>query len=62
MCRSERRPAAPRVHVPLKRTPLTAQDKAQWRDKVREECLQRTKEHRQNMLWRLRQVIYPRGV
>ena len=45
-----------------KRAPLTAQDRAQWRDKVREECLQRAKEHRQSMLWRMRQVVYPHSV
>ncbi|CAL5222200.1 g4530 [Coccomyxa viridis] len=38
-----------------KRTPLSAQDKSKWRDKVREECLQRVKQHRQGVLWRMRQ-------
>ncbi|CAK0786799.1 hypothetical protein CVIRNUC_010013 [Coccomyxa viridis] len=38
-----------------KRTPLSAQDKTQWREKVREECMQRVKQHRQSVLWRMRQ-------
>jgi hypothetical protein len=45
-----------------KRTPLTVQDRAQWREKVREECLQRAMQHRQDMLWRMRQVIHFHGV
>ena len=39
-----------------KRTPLSAQDKTRWREKVREECMQRVKQHRQGVLWRMRQV------
>lgn len=42
-----------------KRTPLSAQDKTQWREKVREECMQRVKQHRQSVLWRMRQVSRP---
>lgn len=39
-----------------KRTPLSAPDRSRWRDTVREECLQRVKQHRQDVLWRMRQV------
>lgn len=39
-----------------RRTPLSAQDKSKWREKVREECMQRVSQHRQDVLWRMRQV------
>ena len=39
-----------------KRTPLSGQDKTRWREKVREECMQRVKQHRRSVLWRMRQV------
>ena len=39
-----------------RRTPLSAQDKSKWREKVREECMQRVNQHRQDVLWRMRQV------
>ena len=42
-----------------KRTPLSGQDKTRWREKVREECMQRVKQHRQSVLWRMRQVSRP---
>ena len=42
-----------------KRTPLSVQDKTRWREKVREECMQRVKQHRQSVLWRMRQVSCP---
>jgi len=39
-----------------RRTRLSAQDKSKWREKVREECMQRVSQHRQDVLWRMRQV------
>jgi hypothetical protein len=42
--------------VQQRRSAKTVSDKAQWRGRVRSECLQRVKDQRAGLLWRLRQV------
>ncbi|KAK9903355.1 hypothetical protein WJX75_003678 [Coccomyxa subellipsoidea] len=41
--------------VQQRRSAKTVSDKAQWRGRVRSECLQRVKDQRAGLLWRLRQ-------